>query len=395
MVFERGSILLIMLFYLNKNPHASPIIETSSGKLSGTSYFLDANLNLVNKSQQYTHGINAWLGVPYAEKPIGELRFKRAEHVKNWEPRVLDATRLPNTCFQLRDTLIPNFEGIEQLNPNTAVDEDCLYLNIWAPSTTTTTSQKRKIPVAVWIYGGGFASGTSTLDLYDPRVFVAETELIFVSIQYRLNIFGFLYLDDEESAPGNMGLLDQQLALKWIHANIERFGGDNSKITIFGESAGAASVNFHLLSPLSWPLFNNGILESGTSLAPWAVIENKTLALERNTNVVDYIGCDMREIKEKIECLKKMDAHTLLSRADEYFYSQANRGIVQFTFLPVIDGHFLTDTPTNLLEYGKFKQVNFDLKLFSIVMGKIRSTLNTKTFEFTVDLSFFERDHDR
>ena len=169
--------------------------------------------------------------------------------------------------------------------------------------------------------------------------------------------------EKENNAPGNMGLFDQRLALEWIHLNIEKFGGDKTQITIFGESAGAASVNFHLLSPLSWPLFNNGILESGASLCPWAIIENRTLAHERNKNIVNYIGCNQNKTKEKIDCLRKVDAQTLLSKADEYFYSQANQGILQFTFLPVVDGLFLTDTPRKLLNEGKFKKVNFILAL--------------------------------
>ncbi len=107
-----------------------------------------------------------------------------------------------------------------------------MYLNVWSPSSRPT-----KAAVVVWIHGGGFLGGTSTLKAYDPRILVAETELIFVSLNYRLNIFGFLYVDDE-SAPGNQGLLDQALALKWIHDNIESFGGDSTKVTIFGESAG-------------------------------------------------------------------------------------------------------------------------------------------------------------
>ena len=124
------------------------LIETSNGKLRGTSYYLDNNLNLVNDSSpSLTRKINAWLGIPYAEKPLGELRFKRPLSVKNWKPQVLDATRLPNSCFQQRDTLFPNFEGAEQWNPNTAVSEDCLYLNIWTPSIKSST--KKKIPVLV------------------------------------------------------------------------------------------------------------------------------------------------------------------------------------------------------------------------------------------------------
>ena len=170
---------------------------------------------------------------------------------------------------------------------------------------------------------------------------------------------------NETNAPGNMGLFDQRLALEWIYSNIEKFGGDKTRITIFGESAGAASVNFHLISPQSWPLFNNAILQSGAALGPWAIIENKTLALERNTNIVNYIGCNQTSAREKIDCLNKMDAQTLLSKADEYFYSQANQGILQFTFLPVVDGLFLTDTPRSLLNRGTFKKVIYSVMIFS------------------------------
>jgi acetylcholinesterase len=113
-----------------------------------------------------------------------------------------------------------------------------LYLNVWS-----TSPKPRNSPVLVWIYGGGFYSGTSTLKIYDPRIIVAETDLIFVSLQYRVSIFGFLYMN-HENAPGNQGLLDQYVALKWIHNNIQYFGGDSSKITIFGESAGT-KIYFH------------------------------------------------------------------------------------------------------------------------------------------------------
>ncbi len=122
----------------------------------------------------------------------------------------MDTLKNPPSCFQIgRDD----------------VSEDCLYLNIWTPQ------QANNLPVIIWLHGGGFKTGSSTSSLDDPKLFVSETNLIYVTIEYRLSIFGFLYMD-HENAPGNMGLLDQQLAIKWIYENIVYFGGDNTKITV-------------------------------------------------------------------------------------------------------------------------------------------------------------------
>lgn len=172
----------------------------------------------------------------------------------------------------------------------------------------------------VWIYGGGFIVGTSTLKVYDPRVIVAETQVIFVSIQYRVSILGFLYMNSEE-APGNQGMLDQYLALKWIHNNIQYFGGDSSKITIFGESAGSVSVSLHLLSPLSSNLFRNAIMESGTALADWALLSYED-AIERNSGILQHIGCNVTNVTEAIECARQVDPKTAIEKSDEYFYSK-------------------------------------------------------------------------
>jgi carboxylesterase type B len=122
----------------------------------------------------------------------------------------------------------------------------------------------------VWIFGGGFWSGTSTLPVYDGKILSTEEDIILVSMNYRVSLFGFLYLGREE-APGNMGLWDQHLALKWTKANIALFGGDPETITIFGESAGGASVTFHVLSPQSQPLFKRAITQSGSATSPWAL----------------------------------------------------------------------------------------------------------------------------
>jgi len=119
-------------------------------------------------------------------------------------------------------------------------------------------------------------------------VIVAETDVIFVSLNYRVSIFGFLFLDHID-APGNMGLLDQNMALRWVYDNIEAFGGDPTKITIVGESAGSASVSLHLLSPLSQPLFKSAIMQSGGFLADWATLERGT-ALKRYTEMLHAMG---------------------------------------------------------------------------------------------------------
>ena len=124
----------------------------------------------------------------------------------------------------------------------------------------------------MWIHGGGFYSGSSTDSVFDGKVLAAIGDIIVVSIQYRLGPLGFLSFGNE-SAPGNVGLLDQQLALDWIHKHIVAFGGDPKRVTIFGVSAGAASVGYHLLSPGSDNLFRSAILQSAASLSPWALIE--------------------------------------------------------------------------------------------------------------------------
>jgi acetylcholinesterase len=327
------------------------LVNTESGYVRGRAVYLDHHIPKNAHNGPFgrkKYRVNAWLGIPFAEKPVGDLRFKRPVPIKNWDG-ILDASKPPNSCYQLPDTVISDFAGVEMWNANTNVSEDCLYLNIWTPHPMPKNS-----PVMIWIYGGGFYSGTSTLKVYDPRILVAETQLIFVSIQYRVSLFGFLYMD-HENAPGNQGLLDQYLALKWIHNNIQFFGGDNTKITIFGESAGSVSVSLHLLSPLSSNLFRNAILQSGSALADWALLKNSN-AIKRYTEILHSLGCNQTSQVEMIECAKKVEPRQAIERSDEFFFSRATHGVAQFTFLPVVDNYFLSEEPINLLNRGKFKK---------------------------------------
>ena len=211
--------------------------------------------------------ITAYLGIPYAKPPVGNLRFASPVVPDPWVGE-LDATKPPPTCWQYI------FGGFDLENPaakvwinNTEMSEDCLYLNVWTPGDGQELSTK--LPVMVWIYGGGYFSGSSTLDVYDGRFLAALENVVVVSMQYRLGPFGFLYIKSQVG--GNMGLLDQQLALKWVQNYISLFNGDPNDVTIFGESAGAASVGLQYLAPSSRVLFKRFIMQSAGPLNRWAL----------------------------------------------------------------------------------------------------------------------------
>uniref|UniRef100_K7F614 Carboxylic ester hydrolase n=1 Tax=Pelodiscus sinensis TaxID=13735 RepID=K7F614_PELSI len=194
-----------------------------------------------------TGHVSAFLGIPYAEPPVGKLRFRHPEPKKAWSG-VLDASAYRHACYQYVDTLYPGFPGTEMWNPNREMSEDCLYLNVWVPSP-----RPKNATVLVWIYGGGFYSGAASLDVYDGRYLAYTEQLVLVSMNYRVGAFGFLALSGNPEAPGNMGLLALRLALQWVQTNIHVFGGNPKAVTIFGESAGAASVGTHA-TPKRLPL---------------------------------------------------------------------------------------------------------------------------------------------
>lgn len=232
-------------------------------------------------------------------------------------------------------------------NPNTQISEDCLYLNVYAPKP-----RPQNAAVMVWIFGGGFYSGSATLDVYDPRILVSEENVIYVSMQYRVASLGFLYFDNSD-VPGNTGLFDQLMALQWVRDNIQFFGGNPHNITLFGESAGAVSVSLHLLSPLSRNLFSQAIMESGAATAPWAIISRDESIL-RGLRLAEAVGCPhtRSEIPEAIECLRKKNASELVEN------EWGTLGICEFPFVPIIDGSFLDDLPVRSLAQKNFKKTN-------------------------------------
>uniref|UniRef100_A0A336M3D7 carboxylesterase n=1 Tax=Culicoides sonorensis TaxID=179676 RepID=A0A336M3D7_CULSO len=236
--------------------------------------------------------------IPYAQKPEGELRFRDPKPVKAWN-EVLDCTKEGSPAYSY-DHFLP--EGTRY-----AGGDDCLGLNIFTPDL----QPSKQLPVFVWIHGGAFVVGSSSVEFYGPE-FIVEKDVIMVSMNYRLGIFGFMSLKDPNlGVPGNAGLKDQTMALKWIKENISFFGGDPNNITLSGESAGAASVHYHMISPLSEGLFNKAIPISGSSLCPWAFAPEK-YPFYLNKLAVE-LGLDQNADDESIlRALNKTDPKKLL-----------------------------------------------------------------------------------
>ena len=264
----------------------------------------------------------------------------------------------------------PGFSGSEVWAANTPKSEDCLYLNVVVPNP-----HPKDAAVIVWIHGGGFWSGTSTLDQYDLRTMAAEEEIIMVGIQYRVASLGFLFLETE-NVPGNAGMFDQLMAIQWVRNNIAQFGGNPENITLMGQEAGAASVGLHLLSPLSRNLFSQAILQSASPLAPWAVID-KSESLHRGLRLAELMKCphNAENMTATIDCLRGQDAQTLI---DNEWFSFAG-GLSVGIFVPIIDGSFLDETPASSLQSGNFKKTN-------ILLGSNKDEGNYILFYYFTDL---------
>ncbi|XP_034413206.1 acetylcholinesterase isoform X2 [Cyclopterus lumpus] len=310
-------------------------VQTRSGRVRG--------IRMPVPDRSY---VTSFLGIPFGEPPVGKRRFRRAEPKRPWTG-VYEANAYPNACYQFVDTSFPGFQGSEMWNPNREMSEDCLYLNVWVPSSP----RPHNLTVMVWIYGGGFYSGSSSLDVYDGRYLAHSETVIVVSMNYRIGAFGFLALHGSSEAPGNVGLLDQRMALQWVQDNIHFFGGNPKQVTIFGESAGGASVGFHLLSPDSRPTFTRAILQSGVPNCPWASV-SPTEARRRATLLGKLVGCNGGNDTEMVDCLRVKTPQELI---DQEWQVLPLSALFRFSFVPVVDGEVLPDTPEAMLNSGNFK----------------------------------------
>ncbi|XP_026576545.1 acetylcholinesterase-like [Pseudonaja textilis] len=355
------SLLCCLLLVLLPFPLASSsasngatVVITSSGPIKG---------------KQFLSGLGsvaAYLGIPYAEPPLGKLRFQKPLPHQPWK-QTLEATSFGNSCSQ---SIYYEDTAAMVWNPRTPLSEDCLSLNIWVPHPQPSSP----VPVLVWIHGGGYGGATASLGLFNGASLAATENVIVVTINYRLGALGFLYLPPV--VPGNLGLWDQQLALKWIKENAAAFGGDPSRVTIFGHSAGGASVNFHLLAPKSQDLFAQAVMQSGTANAFWAwrsPEEAKRLSLK----FVHLLGCSEDNKISLGHCLQTKNVSELIQQQGSLFLNEDC--LLNFPFRPTIDGDFLLGDPEKLVEEGQ-------IQVKPVLIGKVSDEGSTFIHDLFSDI---------
>ena len=296
----------------------SLIINTNLGKIKG--FIADK--------------INVFKGIPYAEAPIKSLRFKPPIEKKPWK-NVFKARKFGVSSFQ-GPVLTENLFG-----PLTKQSENnCLTLNIWTPTTND-----ENLPVMFWIHGGGFIYSGSSRPIYDGHYLSKRGNVVVVTINYRLGIFGFLYIPD---VMANLGMLDQILALKWVKENISHFGGDPNNITIFGESAGAYSVMTLMSMPLAKGLFQKAIAQS-----PYAFEIEPPLRVAKR--ILEKLNCTIDTVKN----LKKIPAKKLNKAQNQYLIEVMNTSESYYSnFRPCIDNKTIPTHPLNAIRNGSSNNVN-------------------------------------
>jgi len=286
--------------------------------------------------------IAGFTGIPYAESPTGQLRFSHPVKRTYIKGEKIDAAVLPPACLQNKYDPSPDFLG-----PQLSFSEDCLYLNVLTKQHWIEKGLKK--PVLFYIHGGSFSNGDGISR--DGSGLVEYADIVLVSVNYRLQLLGFL--NSYDSIPANLGLWDVKLALEWVQNHIEAFGGDKKRVTIMGESAGGAIVTYLHTSPLTDGLFSSSISISGTMIAPWAFTKVRMEEQQGKWEILKHqTGCS--NATDILSCLRSVNETTILDAMN------ATRG--QFpidTWPPIVDNKLVVDTPLNTIENGNYSNRPF------------------------------------
>ncbi len=316
MVNPLGAVLLALLSVatLGLGAQAAPLARTSTGRVEGLAL---------------PSGVARFAGIPFAAPPVGTRRWKPPQPAAAWTG-VRPAVRFADQCMQARP-----FSDMVFRNDGTS--EDCLYLNVWTSSSGATS----KMPVLVYFYGGGFIAGDGSEPRYDGEA-MARRGIVVVTLSYRLGIFGSfahpdLAAESSVRATGNYGLMDQTAALRWVKANISGFGGDPSRVTIAGESAGSFSVSAQMASPMARGLFAGAIGESGSLLNERSTVATAERARQDGEKFARVVGAP------SLAQLRALSAHELLAASSRDDVPR---------FGACIDGAFLPESPNAIFARG-------------------------------------------
>ncbi len=315
----------ISLAFFSNAPNGLCIVQISSGKISGIT--------------DETGAISVYKGIPFAAPPVGDFRWKAPQPVRPWDG-IKECWSFGPSPMQNKP--VPFSMWTEEfLIAKEPISEDCLYLNVWTP----VKSAGEKKPVLVWIYGGGFSSGGTSVPIYDGEA-MAKKGIVFVSVNYRVGVFGFLAhpeltKESNHHASGNYGLMDQIAALQWVQKNIAVFGGDPGNVTIAGQSAGSMSVNCLVASPLAKGLFIRAIGESGAETVENPMLGGSSLArAEQQGRKIAGAFED-----SSLTALRRISASELLKKAGGNFY-------------PIVDGYVLPASVANIYASGNENRVD-------------------------------------
>ncbi|XP_069354029.1 liver carboxylesterase 1-like isoform X3 [Eulemur rufifrons] len=328
------------------HPSSPPVVATVHGKVLGKYVRLEG----------FAQPVAVFLGVPFAKPPLGSLRFAPPQPAEPWRS-VKNTSSYPPMCSQdpVGGQMVSDLITNRKENIPLKFSEDCLYLNIYTPADLT---KKSRLPVMVWIHGGGLMVGGAST--YDGLALSAHENVVVVTIQYRLGIWGFFSTGDEHSQ-GNWGHLDQVAALRWVQDNIANFGGNPGSVTIFGESAGGESVSVLVLSPLAKNLFHRAISESGVALISALVQKDDIKPLAEQVAVA--AGCKTTTSAAMVHCLRQKTEEELLEatlKMKFFVIDLLGDPRESHPFLPtVVDGVLLPKSPEEILAEKNFNSVPY------------------------------------
>jgi carboxylesterase type B len=327
----RTSLVFVSTLLIAAALAAEPIVTTPYGKVSGT----------------VDQGVYAFRGIPFAAPPVGSLRFQKTAEVSAWSGVINGSTFAPGCVAVCSDTAFP----VPGLMCTPTTSEDCLYLNVYTPNLESTAN----LPVLIFIHGGNYIGGSGGVPLYDGGDLARTQNIVVVTINYRLGVFGALYTG---TVKGNFHLTDQRESMKFVQKVISNFGGNPNKVTISGQSAGAFSVATHLASPKSWPYFQGAVIFSD----PFALLaETPERAITVGEKLLTNLNCSENGGQSELQCLQSFSAEELLWQQvnGSVNFNAITNGFlsVMMPWVPVVDGDELPYHPLVALTTDRFNKV--------------------------------------